>query len=69
MAIIIRWNSRFNLRNALLGKWARLKKPVSENATYRECPTCDAAVHSGNNFREVDAIHPGAAQRGRRGKD
>jgi hypothetical protein len=57
---------------AIFGKWETASGdpgPHSENPNYRECATRDAAVHSRNNFREVHAIRPEAAERGRRVKD
>jgi hypothetical protein len=58
--------------SAIFGKWKTASGdpgPHSENPNYRECPTCDAAVHSRNNFRDVHAIRPEAAERRRGVKD
>jgi hypothetical protein len=52
-------------RNGIFGNWLCAVGPHSDNAAYRECPTCNAAVHSGKNFREVGAIRPEGAERGK----
>ncbi len=56
------------LRSGILGKWKSGQcgpEPHSGNGTDRGSPACDVAVHSGNNFREVEAIRPEAAKRGK----